>query len=420
MRSAFLIAVAAIACAGVAHQATANATPLTAFCAAQKSLVDQYVGPMVRPPSSGTAASGTPQTVGAVVVTLKLGEAPCAFAFGETAIGSGTAPDEQTIFELASVTKTFTTSVLALRAAAGLVNVHLPVTLLLPPEYELAPRMQRVSLQQLATFSGGFPWSDPPGFTRAWPQYRFVQDVNTLEPVHPIPGEADLPTVNYYSNGSIGLLGQTLMYVDSMLGVGNYPPLPTGFTRWIQDHVAGPLAMPSTRVVPPGPWATGYAIANGHYHATLPFLWVPWGPAGALRSNAADMRNFLRANICAHHATDPACAGLPPDLLAALPLAHAPNDYVPHGTLADPTLYTVDTETGKPSPNVQAWAWVYVPPPEPNPNNASAIIWKDGGHPGFSTWIGFNPGKAYGIVLLYNTGGVSPKEAGLEIIRQTP
>ena len=38
---------------------------------------------------------------------------------------------------------------------------------------------------------------------------------------------------------------------------------------------------------------------------------------------------------------------------------------------------------------------------------------------GFSTWIGFNPGKTYGTVLLYNTGGVSPKEAGLKIIRQT-
>ena len=419
MRRALLITSAVIGWCGLAPFTTAVAAP-TSFCTAQKALVDQYVGPMVRPPSAGTAATGDPKTVGAMVVTLKLGEAPCAFAFGETAIGSGVAPDEQTIFELASVTKTFTTSILALRAAAGVVNVHLPVTLLLPPEYELAPRMQRVSLQQLATFSGGFPWSDPPGFQRAWPQYRFVAEVNALEPLHPIPGEADLPTVNYYSNGSIGLLGQILMYVDTMIGAGSYPPIPRGFSAWIEDHLTGPLNMPSTRVTPPGPWSTGYAIANGHYRETLPFLWVPWGPAGALRSNAADMRNFLRANICAHHATDPACAGLPPDLLAALPLAHAPNDYVPHGSLADPTLYTVDTQTGKPSEAVQGWAWVYVPPPEPNPTNASPIIWKDGGHPGYSTWIGFNPGKAYGIVLLYNTGGVSPKEAGLEIIRQTP
>ena len=420
MRRALLITSAALAWASVAHTAAAATGPVTPFCTTQKALVDQYVGPMVRPPSANSAATTDPKTVGAVVVTLKLGDAPCTFAFGETAIGSGIAPDGQTIFELASVTKTFTTAILALRAAAGLVNVHLPVTLLLPPEYELSPRMQRVSLQQLATFSGGFPWSDPAGFTRSWPQRRFVQEVNALEPTDPIPGEADLPTVNYYSNGSIGFLGQILMNVDRMVGLGDYQPRQRGFTVWMEDNLTGPLAMPSTKVNPQGAWATGYAIANGQYHATLPFLWVPWGAAGALRSNAADMTNFLRANICAHHATDPACAGLPPDLLAALPLAHAPNDYIPHGTLADPTLYTVDTQTGKPSENVQAWAWVYVPPPDPNPDNASAIVWKDGGHPGFSTWIGFNPGKAYGIVLLYNTGGVSPKDAGLEIIRQTP
>ena len=328
MRRALLITSAALAWASVAHTAAAATGPVTPFCTTQKALVDQYVGPMVRPPSANSAATTDPKTVGAVVVTLKLGDAPCTFAFGETAIGSGIAPDGQTIFELASVTKTFTTAILALRAAAGLVNVHLPVTLLLPSEYELSPRMQRVSLQQLATFSGGFPWSDPAGFTRSWPQRRFVQEVNALEPTDPIPGEADLPTVNYYSNGSIGFLGQILMNVDRMVGLGDYQPRQRGFTVWMEDNLTGPLAMPSTKVNPQGAWATGYAIANGQYHATLPFLWVPWGAAGALRSNAADMTNFLRANICAHHATDPACAGLPPDLLAALPLAHAPTKHL--------------------------------------------------------------------------------------------
>lgn len=89
------------------------------------------------------------------------------------------------------------------------------------------------------------------------------------------------------------------------------------------------------------------------------------------------------------------------------------------GTLAGPTLYTVDTQTGKPGKNVQAWAWMCVPPPEPDPTNASAIVWTDGGHPGFSPWTGFNPGKAHRIVGLYNTSGVSPEEAGLEIVRPT-
>ena len=55
MRSAITIIGAAAACAAVAHALPATAAQPTPFCAAQKALVDQYVNPMVRTPSAGTA-----------------------------------------------------------------------------------------------------------------------------------------------------------------------------------------------------------------------------------------------------------------------------------------------------------------------------------------------------------------------------
>jgi CubicO group peptidase (beta-lactamase class C family) len=418
MRKGLLITAAAAAVAGtVAVQGAAQAAD-TAFCASQRTLVDQYVGPLVKP-VSGPGTPGTPQAIGAMVVTLRLGEAPCFFHFGEIALGSGIAPAAQTIFELASVTKTFTTAILAMRAKDGVVDVNAPVAPHLPPGFQLDPRMQGVTFQQLATFTGGFPWSDPPGFRNEYTQEQFIAEVNALVPRNPIAGETNLPTLNYYSNGSLGLLGQALINMESEFG--KYLVLsPAGYSYWVARHLTGPLQMIDTEVKPGGVWATGYAIEGDRWVVAPPFPFVPWAPAGALRSNAADMKNYLAANLCAYHAADPACAGLPRNILSALPMAHAPNDYTPSGTLKDPTIYTIDTKNGVPGENVQGYAWVYAPPPDPNPTNATALIWKDGGHPGFSSWIGFNPAKAYGIVILNNTGGVSPQDAGIKVIKETP
>ncbi len=55
------------------------------FCSSQTDLVKKYIGPLVKPVSSQTATST--QAVGAVVVTLKLGELPCFFWFRRDRIG---------------------------------------------------------------------------------------------------------------------------------------------------------------------------------------------------------------------------------------------------------------------------------------------------------------------------------------------
>ena len=56
--------------------------------------------------------------------------------------------------------------------------------------------------------------------------------------------------------------------------------------------------------------------------------------------------------------------------------------------------------------------------PEPEQRDAAHLEGRR--HPGFSSRIGFNPAKAYGIVNLNNTGGVSPQDAGIKVIKETP
>ena len=371
------------------------------FCSSQFDLVNTHLAPL--------------PWVGLSVVTLKLGEKPCFFVGGEIEKGSGVTPDPNTIFELASVTKVFTTAILAMRERQGL-EVTSPVKPHLPPSYALLSGEREVTFQQLATFTGGFWWDDPPGFANGdqYSQDDFVDDVNLLVPQDPIPGvgASDLPTFFHYSNGSTGLLGQALMHRDSP---STYPLNATGFSNWISDNLTGPLNMPNTAVNPGGKWAKGYNSKNSQKHVQ-PFPWEPWGAAGALRSNTADMVNFLAANICAHHVSDPACTGFPKDVLTALATAHRPNEYTPSGSLADRTIYA-GACGGR---NEQAYAWVYLVPPDPNPNHYTPIIWKDGGHPGFSTFIGFSPDRSYGLVILLNTGGIGLINAGEKMIELTP
>jgi hypothetical protein len=45
------------------------------------------------------------------------------------------------------------------------------------------------------------------------------------------------------------------------------------------------------------------------------------------------------------------------------------------------------------------------------------IVYKDGGHPGFSTWVGLVPVSQIGLLILLNTGGNPVTEAGLLILK---
>jgi len=380
--------------------------PAPSFCSSQLALVQQYLGPI--------------PSVGMMIVTFKLGEVfPCFFNSGEIELGSGQAPDADTIFELASVTKVFTTAILAMRAQQGL-NVYAPVKKkFLPPGYSLQMAEQDVTFQQLATFTGGFSWSQPPGYTTgaSYPQEEFETQVNLLIPTNSIPGETNsLPTLNKYSNGSVGFLGQILMYMDLSKDTFGAKE----FSNWISANLTGPLGMNATAVDPGGTRAKGYKYTLSSdpniypYTREPPFPWEPWGAAGGLRSNINDMLIFLKANICAHHQNSPYCAGFPKNILDALWLAHQPNDYFPSGALLlDKTIYIGN------GPGEQAWAWGYLPPPV-STSNGTAIISKNGGHPGFSSFIGFDPDKGYGLVVLMNTHQKALAAAGKNIIQATP
>ncbi|WP_333093918.1 MULTISPECIES: serine hydrolase domain-containing protein [unclassified Microcoleus] len=79
--------------------------------------------------------------------------------FGKLSDTVSAIPNAGTIYEIASVTKLFTRTVLAKLVNDGTVDLHAPIRLYLPLEVinQLNPAVQSITLQQLATHTSGLP-----------------------------------------------------------------------------------------------------------------------------------------------------------------------------------------------------------------------------------------------------------------------
>lgn len=153
--------------------------------------------------------------------------------------------------------------------------------------------------------------------------------------------------------------------------------------------------------------ATGYRVVNGHYiKETTPWPWVPWGPAGALRSTAGDMVRYIGAYLGNAEVEG---RTVPARLLHAMQLARWPT-WVSFGSNFPPTH--VDFRR-------QAYAWIVM---LPSPGH-DLRFWKDGETDHFSSCIAGVPAKNVGVVVIANVamspGGIPCNLTAL-IAERTP
>lgn len=358
---------------------------------------------------------------------------------------NGTPPDSETLFELASVTKTLTTSVLGTFLVNGTIttaNDHITNYGTAALGYSFTPNEQDVTFQQLATFSGGVCFSDAPNVVQNSPnqpqkQADFVMDINQLDPaaatclngqpnVRPeYPTPPYLPTHNFYSNSSVGLLGQVMMHIDG------FNVLENGFNDFMCKNVLDVLGMTRSSACLPASaadgscgastsvcantalwtsnqYATGYKILAGQFLQGTPFPFVPWAPAGGIRSNAVDMVKLIRANLGFSTNNTPAQL----QLIQGMAKAHDPNAYEPvnGGT----QRFNIGSQS--PVRGGQGYAWVCSPSPV---NAAERICVKLGGHDSFTSFLGLNLTRNYGVVILFNTGSLTP-DNGLKTTAAPP
>ncbi|HET6888399.1 MAG TPA: serine hydrolase [Candidatus Udaeobacter sp.] len=306
------------------------------------------------------------------------------FPYGKaTNAGAPFTPD--TVVEIGSCTKTFTTTLFALAINRNQIVPDASAQKYMPEGYTLQAR--QLTPLELADFTSGMP-DDPTNLPRLLERrsidYYTVNDFLTwasrYEPT------TQLPAPYRYSNAGIGLLSYLVATA-------------TGKT-WedqVNSEILQPLGMADTTLRPTPEQQK--RLAQGHNRAGQDAPRWPvfaWYAAGGLRSTAQDMISFGEAYLGHKEVNGKPVSA---ELIAAMQLAQRP-------------IYTM------PNGNKQAMAWVNnIGGGNPN---LHPVIMKNGGTAGFGTGIAINPTKDAAIFIGMNQAGAQPIAKGVEILRHLP
>lgn len=281
------------------------------------------------------------------------------FSYGQTSFENGSVPDEHTVYEIGSVTKPFTGTLLAEMAARGEVSLDDPVKSLLPKSVEVPERNEiQISLRHLATHTSGL-LNNPPLIEQGDPVnpfanfgkedlYEFLNDYQL--PRHP-GGEFE------YSNLGVGLLGHALA---RRLGLS--------YEEAMRNRVLRPLELEDTTITPSPEQEVRRATGHTGVVPRPPFSMKVLVGAGGLVSTASDMLTFLEHQI-----------GIRESELSSV--------------LSDTQKARVSA--GSPELSV-GLCWFVIS------SGSIRIVWHTGGTMGHTTFVGFNRQTRTGVVVFTN------------------
>jgi len=292
---------------------------------------------------------------GLVVGAWRDGEEIGLWERGELPAGAGS------IFEIGSITKVFTATLLADMARDGLVGIDDRVSLHLPPGVELPSRGREITLADLSSHRSGLP-ALPRGLllpaltTRRRNPYA-AWDAARLEGAIPHTRPRRAPERRArYSNYGVGLLGHLLARRAGM-----------SYDELVRQRICRPLGMRDT-----GTDVDGGRLATGHTRGGSPTPhWdlAALAGAGGLRSTAADLLAFLRL----------------------------------HADSSERPLAVAARETHRPRSRLGAahvgLGWLLL---QPRGRLPFELLCHEGGTGGFRTFAGVSPERRVAVVVLAN------------------
>jgi CubicO group peptidase (beta-lactamase class C family) len=312
------------------------------------------------------------------------------FSGGKLDNGSDQKADGDTVFELGSVTKVFTSLLLLDAVRRGEMKLNDPVAKYLPERVNVPARGGKtITLLNLAAQDSGLPWhpdnlSDKKAVNElSLNEMRMAAEAYTAEDMYAFLSGYKLlqdPGASFqYSNVGMSLLGHA---IERKTGA-DYESL-------VVDRICRPLTMDSTRITLPP--ALKARLARGHWTDGKPSehlnLQVQ-APAGSLLSTANDLLKFLSANLgfTQTHLTP---------LLVEMQLIR----------------HTGSQQFGK-----TAMPWfderIYNPP-------GMELLAHGGGGYGNLAFVGFDKTKRRGVVVLTNQMKVIPYGIGWTILQGMP
>jgi len=299
-------------------------------------------------------------------------------AYGSLAKDDERPLNGDTIFEIGSMTKVFTSLVLMDMVQKGEVAVTDPVTKYLPASVHVPERNgTKITLQDLATQSSGLPRmpsnfkpkdvSNPYADYSPELLYAFLSGYQLAR---------DIGAQFEYSNLGVGLLGHVLTLRAGM-----------DYETMVQARVLGPLGMTSTGISLSPEMKARLAVGHGANLEPVSNwdLGVLAG-AGALRSSANDMLTFLAANL--GYSNTPLAAAMAAQVSIRRPAGSAGMEIAYN--------WLVQTKNGK------------------------SIFWHNGGTGGYRTYMGFDPKTRAGVVVLTNLSSpAGPDDIGRHLLDAT-
>lgn len=309
------------------------------------------------------------EIAGATVAVVR-GDATEFFYLGLANVAESRPVEAGTLFEIGSITKTFTGVVLAQMVQENLVTLDTPVQDLLPPGRTMpTPKERPITLRDLTTHTSGLPRM-PSNFAPRNPQHPYID--YTEDSLYAFLQGYTLPRAPgvemEYSNLATALLGHVL----GLKAEGSYEAA-------LRKRVLEPLGMQDTWLnlaeADQARLAQGYRSGRQFFVRQVLQEQGRWDfdvfrAAGGLRATIGDMAIYLRANIVPE-ATP---------LSAALRAAHSP-------------LYTVD-------PSVAVGMnWIVATRKE----DGRVAVWHNGETGAFHSFLAFDPARREGVVILANT-----------------
>jgi serine-type D-Ala-D-Ala carboxypeptidase/endopeptidase len=338
------------------------ATPAAVFDAAIPAAGVADLKPVLDADLASTLKVGAlaPETHGGITIGVVQHGVRRIFSYGTAA------PDS--VFEIGSISKTFTGLILAQMVEQGTVRLNEPVRDLLPKGTVSKPASGgEITLLDLSDQHSGLPRL-PTNMHPADPRDPYADYNETLLysfiGQHGVGVAPDAPFG--YSNLGVGLLGQAL---------ADRAGKP--YAKLLHEQITGPLQMADTGVALSAGMRAHFV--EGHDSKGRPAH--AWDlnalvGAGGIRSTAGDMLTYLEAQLHPDQLPPGALTGAGKTLPAAIAASHVVHAEATPGTHI-------------------ALNWFH--------HDATGSYWHNGATGGYSSYAIFNPAKDFAVIVLSNT-----------------
>jgi CubicO group peptidase (beta-lactamase class C family) len=311
------------------------------------------------------------KTVGLSIGILKDGKTYF-YNYGETKKGNGQTPSSKNLYEIGSISKTFTGILLAKAVTENKIRLNDPVNKYLPKNIPVIKfGNDTLKIVHLSNHTSGLPpLPDNFGATDLINPYKDYDEKKLLEYLKHAslsrkPGEK-----LEYCNLAVGLLGYILQQVNKM-----------SFEKMATNYITSKAGMTDTRQFLVK--KDSALFVQGYNESILPqsqWDFKALAAAGSLRSNAEDMLKYAALNL---EATDN-------KLLKAIILSHQP---------------TFEDGQQKIGLNwfIQNWGW-------------GPVLFHGGATGGYRSLLAINAKTKNAVIILSNTA-VSNDEVGAAILK---